>query len=145
MEKTCVAFLMDDEKEALEHIKYQRPEIIKDYGDKAYGRLMYQGDDGWRKLCRCTKCGGLYILQYAEEHFMSRDDEWFYDYYPVSSQSEAENICKENDGNRLAGYFHDRYLRAFYENVPFWRLGYKLPKEEKETIKTKYNCHFTFD
>ena len=63
MEKACIGFEMPDAAEAWEHMKF---EIVKDYGDYAYGHCLHTWDDGKRMLARCRTCGGYILIAYAE-------------------------------------------------------------------------------
>jgi len=55
MGKACIAFEMREATEAYEHMQY---DIIKDYGDYAYGHYLHTWDEGKRMLARCKNCGG---------------------------------------------------------------------------------------
>ena len=133
---------MHNEDKALAHINAERPILVKNYGKYAYGHWMCGGDSGWRMLIRCAVCGGLYLMQHTEIHFMESANEWYDDYFPVSSAEEAEEICKQFDGDDLIEKFNDRFLRATYGNTPTWCFGFRLSKEQKAAIKEKYNCDF---
>lgn len=145
MDKACIAFEMNDEFEALAHLNAERAHALKDYGSIFNGLCMYAGDGGLRMLCRCNTCGGLYLIQKSEEHFMSDSDEWYLDYFPVSSIEEGESICKEFDGDNIINSFRDRFLQTIYDHSPFWRFGSKLAKNEKDDIQSRYDCNFPMD
>ncbi len=44
MGKECIAFQIQDAKEAMRHMNC---DIVKDYGDYAYGHPLYCWDDGF--------------------------------------------------------------------------------------------------
>lgn len=92
----CKAFDIEDRKEALEHIEM---DIIKDYGDYAYGHCLYTWDDGKRLLAKCRKCGGYILIQKSEFH--GSDDSYYTDYFAVEDEEDAEEKNRLYDGFQL--------------------------------------------
>ena len=95
MDKPCITFEMNDADEAYDHLLWY--ELITDYKGFAFDNCMYAEDDGWRRLYRCKSCGGMYMVQHSEGHFMSHDDEEYDDYFPIGSIEEVESICKKRE------------------------------------------------
>lgn len=105
MEKECMAFQFRDAKEAKQHMNY---DIVKDYGDYAYGHPLYCWDDGKRYLARCRNCGGYVLVQKSEFHGIQ--DDYYTDYFPVSGAEEAEEWNRLYDGGAIERFFTKRYL-----------------------------------
>lgn len=105
----CKAFLMKDAKDALNHMDL---ELLEDYGDgyERYGLILHTWDDGWRRLCRCRKCGGLVLKQFSEFHSVFNGDDQYEDFFPVESAEEAGMINRSNSGHAIETQFPKRYL-----------------------------------
>ena len=100
MMKACIAFEMENPREAADHL-YQY-EVVKDYGDSAYGHNLHTWDDGNRILARCPKCGGYMLIQDSEFHsFSDADDSYYRDFFPVSGNEEAEELNRKYNGFEL--------------------------------------------
>lgn len=106
MGKECIAFQIRDAKEAMRHMNC---DIVKDYGDYAYGHPLHSWDDGKRYLARCRNCGGYVLVQKSEYHGM-QDDDYYTDYFPVSGAEEAEELNRRYDGFAIERLFTKRYL-----------------------------------
>lgn len=106
MEKECIAFQFDDVREAKAHMDL---EVIQDYGDSAYGHLLYCWDDGHRFLARCRKCGG-YVLVQSSEYHGAIDDDYYTDYFPVRGADEADELNRLYNGFDIEAAFKKRYL-----------------------------------
>lgn len=107
MGKSCEAFLMDDVQKAWEHMDY---EIVKDYGDRCNGHFLHTWDEGKRLLGKCKNCGGYVLVQRSEFHGM--DDDYYRDYFPVSSPEEAAELNRKYDGFAIEKQFEERYLKS---------------------------------
>ena len=108
MNKSCKAFEMKDPAEAWEHM---RLDIIRDYGDCAYGHFLHTWDDGKRMLARCRNCGGFILIQKSEFHaFTDGDDSYYSDYFPVENEEEADRLNMMFDGFAIEKCFPKRYL-----------------------------------
>ena len=109
MEKACIAFKLSDLADAWEHMDI---EIVKDYGDFAYGHLLHTWDDGKRMLARCKKCGGYILIQKSEFHSFSdfSSDSYYTDYFPVGGFADADKLNREYDGFSLESEFPSRYI-----------------------------------
>lgn len=105
MEKECMAFQFRDAKEAKQYMNY---DIVKDYGDYAYGHPLYCWDDGKRYLARCRNGGGYVLVQKSEFHGIQ--DDYYTDYFPVSGAEEAEEWNRLYDGGAIERFFTKRYL-----------------------------------
>lgn len=98
--KVCIAFEMKDANEAAKHLSGY--EVIKDYGDQAYGHCLHTWDDGERILAKCPKCGGYILIQQSEFHsFTDGDDSYYRDYFPVSGEEDADEMNQKYDGFAL--------------------------------------------
>ena len=108
MNKKCRAFDFEDLKAAWNHMNY---EIVKDYGDYAYGHYLHTWDDGKRMLARCKTCGGFILIQKSEFHsFSDGDDSYYTDYFPVEDEKEADLLNKRYNGFEIEKEFPERYL-----------------------------------
>ena len=107
MSNCCKAFNMKDENDALNHIRGYA--VVKEYGSSANGHALHTWDAGERYLARCSKCGGLILVQESEFHGME-DDSYYTDYFPVASEEEAEQLNLKNDGFEIEREFVGRYL-----------------------------------
>lgn len=103
----CIGFQMKSVEEAIEHMDY---EVVRDYGDYAYGNCLYTWDDGERFLARCKKCGGYLLIQHSEFHSFTGDDSYYTDYFPVDSEQEAEELNKQYDGSAIEEKFPGKYI-----------------------------------
>ncbi len=98
MGQRCKAFGMKDAQAAWEHMDL---EILKDYGDEAYGHLLHVWDDGKRLLARCRKCGGYVLVQKSEYHdFTGDEDSYYTDWFFLESAEEAEKLNRRYSGGR---------------------------------------------
>lgn len=100
---------MEDPQAAFQHIR-SSTELVKDYGDYAYGHCLYTWDDGHRVLKRCRECGALILVQLSEFHSFTGDDSYYADFFPVNSQEEAETLNSKYDGYAIEREFPHRYL-----------------------------------
>jgi hypothetical protein len=107
MVKICKAFEMKDARAAREHMDY---EIIKDYGDYAYGHYLHTWDDGKRLLARCKNCGGYILIQSSEFHGAYDDDDYYVDFFPVESPEQADELNRLYSGFEIESSFPSRYL-----------------------------------
>lgn len=115
--KPCLAFSLNDAKEAIEHMSGR--EVVKHYGSQCNGHALYTWDDGERILFRCKKCGGYILVQLSEFHGME-DDEHYADYFPVSGSEEAEELNWKYNGFEIENAFPDRYLMVEDSSLPHW-------------------------
>ena len=115
----CIGFQMKSVEEAIEHMDY---EIVRDYGDYAYGNYLYTWDDGNRLLARCKKCGGYILIQHSEFHSAIGDDSYYTDYFPVDSEREAEELNKQYGGFAIEEEFPGKYI--IYDDGGI-RVGWK--------------------
>ena len=64
--------------------------------------FLYRWDDGksgMRKLVRCRHCGSLFLVQaYRVNKFSPSAAVWFEDWYPVKSETEADQINRTFTG-----------------------------------------------
>ncbi|MDO5440898.1 MAG: hypothetical protein Q4F12_05105 [Erysipelotrichaceae bacterium] len=97
--KKCCIFESENPQEAIKHRKF---ELVKNYGRKDGNRYLFMWDDGERYLCRCKNCGRLVLVQESEMHM---PDHTYYDYLPVESIQEADEINAKYDG----GQFESKY------------------------------------
>ena len=109
MGKACIGFQMDDPEKAFAHMQF---EIVRDYGDYAFGHNLHTWDDGKRMLARCRTCGGYILIQKSEYHSFSDNgsDGYYMDYFPVDGPDEAEEFNRRFDGFRMESAFPSRYL-----------------------------------
>ena len=108
MGKKCKAFDFEDVMAAWEHLDF---EIVKDYGNHAYGHPLHTWDDGKRMLARCKTCGGYILIQESEFHsFTDGDDSYYTDYFPVDNEEEAEKLNEMYNGFEIEKAFPERYL-----------------------------------
>lgn len=107
MEKACVGFSMDDVSQAFEHMQL---EIVKDYGDYAFGHSLHTWDDGKRMLARCKTCGGYILIQKSEFHAFSDSDSYYTEYIPVDGADEAQKLNRRWSGSEIEARFPSRYL-----------------------------------
>ena len=107
-EYPCRGFGMEDVHQAREHM---RLEIVEDYGDRCNERILHVGDEGRRYLARCTRCGGLVLVQQSEAHYIDDDDDYL-DFYPVSSAEEASILNQTYDGYDIELCFPKRYIKS---------------------------------
>ena len=99
---------MKDPVEAYKHIRIN---VVRDYGDYAYGHPLYVWDDGRRILGKCIHCGGYVLIQKSEFHsFTDAPDGYYTDYFPVSSLEEADELNRKYDGFAIEREFQGRYL-----------------------------------
>ena len=112
----CKAFEMESAKDAYEHIRMNMG-IIKRYGSSAYGHCLYTWDAGARMLAKCNKCDCYILIQDSEYHAM--DDSYYYDYFPISGEEEAEELNKKYDGFQIEREFPKSYLKVT-DGVPSW-------------------------
>lgn len=112
----CIGFQPEDIEEAFEHIDY---EVLRNYGDYAFGHWPYALDDGERLLVKCKNCGGYSPIQKSEYHSFTGDDSYYTDYFPVDSEQEADDLNKMYDGFEIAKKFNDRYMVDF-ESGSIW-------------------------
>lgn len=104
----CDAFLESDPKTAYDHMKLK---MLVDYGDCKNGKVLHVWDEGGRRLCRCTVCGGLVLVQDSEFHsFTDEDDGYYTDFVPVSSEEEADRINEKYNGRDLETESGIRFL-----------------------------------
>ncbi len=122
MKYPCHIFDIPDAQKAYEDF---RGELVKDYGDcvcRQDGSVLhwnYTWDDGGRRLVRCTKCGGLLLMQTSEYHDMFDGPDGYYkDWIPVSSEEEANLLNILLDVNELEDY-PCRHFRGNNKNY-FW-------------------------
>ena len=108
MTNLCKAFLMDDPVEVHEHI-HRNWEVVRQYGDRAYGNWLYTWDDGYRVLGRCRECRAYILLQQSEYHGME-DDDYYTDYFPVADAAEADELNRKYDGFAIENKFPRRHL-----------------------------------
>lgn len=105
----CDAFNLENPDEIKEHVVF---DIIKDYGDFAYGHNLHTWDDGKRLLARCRKCGGYILIQKSEFHGYGSDDSYYTDLFPVEDEEEAEELNRKYDGFSLEMKSGIRFLIA---------------------------------
>ena len=96
MDKHCEGFDLGTVREAYEHFRGHLV-LVKDYGDVCNGHCLHAWDDGWRRLYRCTVCGGLVLVQQSEFHGYEHDD-YYTDYFPVDSEDEAQQLNEKYGG-----------------------------------------------
>lgn len=106
----CIAFDLENPIEIEKHMGY---DIIKDYGDTAYGHNLHTWDDGKRLLAKCRNCGGFILIQRSEFHGFE-DDAYYRDFFPVEDEKEAEELNRCYDGFGLEKNSGIRYLIADY-------------------------------
>lgn len=94
-------------------------EIIEEYGDRFELNWLHTWDEGGRKLLKCKRCGGFILCQFSELHSME-DDDYFLDYFPVSSPEEARNLNAKYDGYAIESDFPDRWLICDPCKPPHW-------------------------
>ncbi|MBQ9154753.1 MAG: hypothetical protein IJ130_13205 [Solobacterium sp.] len=107
MTKRCEAFAMQDAVQAWKHIQ---PEIIRRYGDDAYGHALHTWDEGGRMLIRCRRCGGLLLVQKSEFHSYMDDDSYYTDWFPVDNEQDADQLNRMYDGFAIERQFPERFL-----------------------------------
>lgn len=122
----CIAYEMENPQKAYEHITY---EIVKDYGDFAYGHALYTWDDGKRYLARCKNCGGYILVQKSEYH--GEEDGYYTDYFFVSDEKEAEEINQKYDGFQLEFHSELPYL------IPNGTYSVWCNREQNDTKKRR--------
>ena len=107
--KACIGFEFDDAQQAWDHMQF---EIIKDYGDYAYGHCLHTWDDGKRMLAKCKACGGYVLIQKSEFHAFSdmSSDSYYSGFFPVESAEDAEELNRKFDGFSIEREFPSRYL-----------------------------------
>ena len=110
MTEHCRAFDMSDAGEAWDHITKNGYDVIRDWGDEAYGHFLHTWDDGKRLLCRCRNCKGLFMFQKSEFHGFDGEDSYYRDYFPVESEEEAEKLTERFGGFEIERAFKGRYL-----------------------------------
>ena len=115
----CIAFDMEDPKEALNHIKNNWSVITK-YDNKDYEHNLYTWDDGYRVLGECKECNKYILLQCSEFHSFEDSDSLYKDYFPVSSPEEAEELNKKYNGYDIEKEFDKKWLAVTNSNCN-WR------------------------
>lgn len=119
MKKACIGFEMKDADEAYRHMNL---ELIEEYGDRAYGNILYTWDEGERFLCRCKNCGGYVLVQHSEYHDMIGGNDSFYaDYFPVESPEAADELNRKYNGFDIEFESGIRFLIADDAN-PHWSI-----------------------
>ncbi len=115
----CIAFDMEDASEAFRH--FSGGELVRCYGNKAYGNSLYTWDAGERCLVKCKKCGGYILIQYSEFHALDHSDDKYYDdYFPVESEEEADELNRKYNGWEIERQFGKRYLIRDNDDPPHW-------------------------
>ena len=106
MDRPCIAFRMQNRAQQLAHIA---PQMVEDYGDRWNGKFLYAWDDGYRFLARCRNCGGLILVQRSDLHSFCADydDEYYVDYFPVSSREEALELNDKYNGDEIESALRD--------------------------------------
>ena len=107
-EYACKGFEMEDAHQAREHM---RLEAVEHYGDMCNGHALYVCDEGKRYLARCANCGGLVLVQQSETHGCD-DDDYYLDFFPVSSAEEARMLNQTYDGYDIELCFPKRYIKS---------------------------------
>jgi len=149
LEKFCVRCCIY-ELEANQLYRNIQLQKIKSYGDsvtledgtilhrKEYDADLYD-ENNERTLCRCRKCGALFLNDYHYESDMY--DPWSSSsYYPVSSEKEADllNILMDGKENGLPDF-----RRPYRYDWNYKWIGKEEPRpldveELKEMIRKKY-------
>lgn len=107
--RPCIAFEMDDVKDAVEHMSWW---TVEEYGDSKYGHDLYVWDDGRRSLLKCRNCGGWCLYQHSTYR---NDDDWgkddhYEDFFPISGPWEADELNEKYNGYDIERAFSGRYL-----------------------------------
>ena len=105
----CEAFSFANVEEAFAHMRKDGFEKIRDFGDYQYGHYLHTWDDGYRVLVKCRSCGGYILIQSSEYHGF--DDDYYTDYFPVSSEEEADELNRKYSGYAIEFEFKEKYLR----------------------------------
>ena len=108
MTKTCSAFFMEDPAQAYAHLDAFGT-VARRYGSSAHGHDLYVWDDGSRHLLHCSACDAFILVQRSEYHGME-DDDYYSDFFPVSSPEEADELNRRYDGYAIERAFPRRYL-----------------------------------
>lgn len=104
----CIGFEMENAQDALSHMNF---EIIRDYGDSAYGHDLHTWDEGKRLLAKCKNCGGYVLIQKSEFHsFTDSPDGYYTDYFPVGNEQEADMYNQRFNGFDIERDFPTKYL-----------------------------------
>ena len=122
MGKPCIAFSMENARDAWDHIRGNM-EIIVNYGDEFEGKFLHTWDAGERKLCRCRLCGGYVLWQNSEFHGTMSDDSYYTNVFPVSGEEEAEELNRRWDGWEIEDEFPGKYLIQDDNKAPHWSRG----------------------
>lgn len=118
MGHACIAFGMDDPREAYAHIS-RNAKRVAGYGDWCNGHSLHTWDDGSRSLLRCDACGGYLLLQLSEFHGLGHDC-YYVDYFPLSGPEEAEGLNATLGGFEIERRFDGRWLNADRPSDPHW-------------------------
>lgn len=71
-------------------------------------------------MLKCQRCGGYILLQASEYHsFSDSGDDYYSDWFPVSSPEEAEELNKKYSGFDIEEEFEERYLMRTNDDL-FW-------------------------
>ena len=108
----CIGFDLPTVKETYAHFR-DHLSLLRDYGDYCNGHCLHAWDDGWRRLYRCSVCGGLVLVQCSEFHGLDNDD-YYMDYFPVDSEEEVERLNEQYSGFELERTWSGR--RVFLNN-----------------------------
>lgn len=60
----CIGFDMPTANEAFNHFAGHLV-VLEKYGDMCNEHTLHTWDDGYRELCQCTACGGLFYINAA--------------------------------------------------------------------------------
>jgi len=91
----CKGFDMPTAEDAYGHF-HGNLNMVIDYGDFCNGHYLHTWDDGARRLCRCSACGGLVLVQDSEYH--GPEDNYYIDFFPVRSHMEAKHLNETYGG-----------------------------------------------
>ena len=106
--KPCEAFSFSNPRKAYEHMKYR---VVTDFGRSQYGHSLYTWDDGRRFLAQCRNCGGYILIQSSEYHsFTDSPDDYYTDFFPVSSLEETDELNRKYSGFAIEEEFRGRFL-----------------------------------
>jgi len=106
MSNICKAFEMTDTKEQREH--FSKLEVVERFGDECNGKDLYKHHEGCRILKRCPECDALVLCQYSVLHFY--EDEYYTDYFSVSSREEAVELNEKYDGYEIEKEFKGKKI-----------------------------------
>ncbi len=127
--KPCIAFDMEDAREAYHHMSFI---TVEDYGGRIYGHDVHVLKSGSRSLLCCENCGGYALGQYSEYwNPVSKERKDYVDYFPVSGPEEADELNRKYDGSAIEKEFPKRYLKRINGKLSWSVMNEHIEESEE--------------